>query len=169
MTPGSGHSNSYDSHPAGSSQTLANVVRWKCMWKWLKKLQGGESASAPLTGAPPHRRQKTYTADSGYVYEYYYEGFRVAARAGETGAEHVFAISADRKSWHPVSVFLQDSAARAWEAENGRELNSTERYAIVKMSLFGAFDEREDPSQMRAEVCVRHADVAEILERLGID
>jgi len=139
------------------------------MWKWLKKLPAGKSEPAQLTGAPPHRRQKTYSADSGYVYEYYYEGFRVAARGNETGSEHVFMVSADRKNWHPVSVFLQDSAAGAWEAENDRELNSTERYAIVKMALFQAFDEREDPSLMSAEVCVHHADVAEILERLGID
>ena len=67
------------------------------MWKWLNKRQRGEPPPAPLTGAPPYRRQKTYTAETGYVYEYYYEGYRVAARNDESGAEHVFAVSADRK------------------------------------------------------------------------
>ncbi len=137
------------------------------MRKWLQKLR--EKPAAPLTGAPSHRRQKTFTAESGYVYEYYYEGYRVATRDRAPGAEHIFSVSADRKTWSPVTVFLADEASAAWEKENQRMLNSTERYAIVKMALFQAFDEREDPAQMKEEVRVRPADVAGILERLKID
>ena len=48
---------------------------------------------AALTGAPPVRRMKTYSAQSGYVYQYYYEGYRPFRSAGESGSEFVFTIS----------------------------------------------------------------------------
>jgi hypothetical protein len=137
------------------------------MWKWFRKQR--ESADQPLTGSPSHRRLKTYTAGSGYVYEYYYEGYRVAQRGEWTGAEHVFSVSADRKRWFPVPVFLPDNATAEWERENGRDLDSTERYAIVKMSLFQAFDDRDHPSEMEGDVLIDPKDIPEILTQLGLD
>ena len=56
-----------------------------------------------------------------------------------------------------------------WQGAHQRELSSTERYAIAKMALFQAFDEREHPSQMKHEVQVRPADVDAILASLDID
>ena len=47
-------------------------------------------------------------------------------------------------------------------------LSSTERYAIAKMALFQAFDERPTPVLMKDAVRVRHADVEAILETLGL-
>lgn len=134
------------------------------MLSWLrnKKLP-------PLAGAPAVRRQKTYSARSGYVYRYFYEGCRPAAHAREQGAQHVFNVSADRKTSFPVSVFVSESAVSSWEKEHNRNLNSTERYAIAKMALFQAFDERETPAHMKEEVRVRAADVEAILDTLGID
>jgi len=55
------------------------------------------------------------------------------------------------------------------EGRHGRTLNGSERYAIAKMALFQAFDERPDPAAMTADVCVRAADVEDILIRLGIE
>jgi hypothetical protein len=43
----------------------------------------------PLSGAPAIRRMKTYSAQSGYVYQYFYEVQR-------PGTEFVFSVSADR-------------------------------------------------------------------------
>ena len=57
----------------------------------------------------------------------------------------------------------------SWEQSHSRPLSETERYAVVKMALFQAFDERPTPSQMRAEVQVRPADIDPLLETLGID
>lgn len=125
--------------------------------------------SAQLTGAPAVRRQKTYSAQSGYVYQYYYLGRRPFEQAGGSGVEHVFEVSADRKSTLAVSVFLGDDCLRAWEATHSRELSSTERYAIVKMALFQAFDERAHPELMKQEIRVRRADVDGILDALRID
>lgn len=122
----------------------------------------------PLTGAPPVRRLKTYSAQSGYVYQYCYQGQRPFRHAGESGTEFVFSLSADRKNWRHSKVLLADGAVTAWEAAHARELSPTERYAIAKMALFQAFDERATPALMKDDVCVRHADVEAIAETLEL-
>ncbi|MCW5983039.1 MAG: hypothetical protein KIT09_33430 [Bryobacteraceae bacterium] len=124
---------------------------------------------APLSGAPAVRRQKNYSADSGYVYQYFYDGFRPADRAGAQGIDYVFDVSADRHSSFPVTVFVADPAIQDWEREHGRELSATERYAVAKLALFQAFDERAAPAEMREPVHVRQADLAGILERLDVE
>jgi hypothetical protein len=121
-----------------------------------------------LTGAPAVRRMKTYSAASGYVYQYFYEGHRPRATAGESGVEYVFQISPDRKTWHATGVFVSDESIRDWEAAHERTLSSTERYAVAKLALFQAFDERRTPAHMKEEVCVRRADVDGIIETLGL-
>jgi len=122
---------------------------------------------AALTGAPAVRRMKTYSAQSGYVYQYYYEGRRDLPDA-DPGVEFVFSISADRKNWKPTSVNVSRSALAGWEQANGRELSSTEHYAIAKLALFQVFDERAEPSQLEAELHVRSADVGTFIETLGL-
>ena len=121
----------------------------------------------PLTGAPAVRRLKSYSAQSGYVYQYFYEGQRPSS-AGESGTEYVFTVSADRKTYHPVSVLVGEGEVRAWKQAHGRELASTERYAVSKMALFQAFDERATPPLMKQEVRVRGTDMAAIIETLGL-
>jgi hypothetical protein len=118
----------------------------------------------PLTGAPTVRRLKSYSAQSGYVYE----GQRPFGSGGESGTEYVFTVSADRKAFHPASVLVGEAEVRAWEQTYGRELASTERYAVSKMALFQAFDERATPELMKHEVRVRGADMAAIIETLGL-
>jgi hypothetical protein len=123
----------------------------------------------PLTGAPPVRRLKSHSAQSGYVYQYFYEGQRPFRSGGESGTEFVFTVSADRKTSHPVSVLVADGALRAWEQAHAHPLSSTERYAVSKMALFQAFDERATPLHMKQDVRLRPADVAAILETLGLE
>lgn len=115
------------------------------------------------------RRQKTYSAQSGYVYQYYYEGHRPFRREDGEGTEYVFDVSADRKNSSPVSVFVNNESVRAWEEKHGRTLAATERYATAKMALFQAFDERGHPGLMKQDIRVRAADIEAILEGLGID
>jgi hypothetical protein len=129
--------------------------------RWFRK------KAVPLSGAPAVRRQKTYSAETGYVYQYYYEGQRPSA--GEPGAEYVFDVSADRKSSTPVTVFVGEEALESWQRENGRTLSGAERYAIAKMALFQAFDHRDTPEAMREAVRVRPEDVGAILTTLNID
>ena len=122
----------------------------------------------PLTGAPAVRRLKSYSAQSGYVYQYFYEGQRPFRSSGESGIEFVFTVSADRKAFHPVSVLVSETALLGWEQAHDHALSSTERYAISKMALFQAFDERATPDLMKQEVRVRAADVSAINETLGL-
>lgn len=124
---------------------------------------------APLTGAPPVRRLKTYSAQSGYVYQYFYEGQRPYRSGGESGTEFVFTVSADRKTSHPVSVQVGDQALAAWEQAHQHPLSSTERYAVAKMALFLAFDERTTPELMKQQVSVRATDVEAIMQTLGLE
>lgn len=113
-----------------------------------------------LTGAPAVRRMKTYSAQSGYVYQYFYEGHR--------GGEYVFHVSADRKTWFDTSVFVEEDVIRSWEESHSRELSASERYAIAKMALFQAFDERETPELMKSPVEVSREGVETILETLDL-
>jgi hypothetical protein len=124
---------------------------------------------AALSGTPAVRRLKTYSAQSGYAYQYFYEGHRPFRSGGEGGTEFVFSVSADRKSWHSTSVLLGDGAVRAWQAAHQRELSSTEQYAIAKMSLFQAFDDRPTPAQMKDEVHVRTGGVEAIMATLDLE
>jgi hypothetical protein len=113
------------------------------------------------------RRQKTYSAQSGYVYQYFYEGHRPSS--AERGTEYVFDVSSDRKTSSPVSVVISDAAVASWQNESGRTLSATEQYAIAKMALFQAFDERESPEAMRQAVHVSPGAVQAILAALHID
>jgi hypothetical protein len=124
-----------------------------------------ERKAEPLTGAPAVRRLKTYSAESGYVYQYSYQGQR--PHAG--GTEFVFTMSADRKTWHDLSVMVSEGAVHAWEQAHGRSLSSTEVYAIAKMALFAALDERASPAEMRDPVFAAEAEVTAAAGKLGFD
>jgi hypothetical protein len=102
------------------------------------------------------------------VYQYFYEGQRQYEAGTDNGTEFVFNISADRKNWDMLSVLVSETAVRAWETANGRELSRTEWYAIAKIALFQAFDERASPSLMSEPVKVRTADIDAIVETLGL-
>lgn len=132
------------------------------MFDWFRK------KDAPLTGAPTVRRQKTHSAESGYVYQYFYEGHRPGHRDSVPGTQFVFNVSADRKSSFPASVFVPDSVLADWQKAHTRELNSTERYAVAKLALFQAFDQRADPAAMTEEVRVGADDVERFLATLDI-
>jgi len=121
----------------------------------------------PLTGAPTVRRLKTYSAQSGYVYQYFYEGQRPWQEGKELGTEFVFTVSADRKTTHELSVIVPVSALVEWEQAHERVLTANERYAVSKMALFQAFDDRA-PELMKEAVRVRAADAGGILDGLEL-
>jgi len=137
------------------------------MLDWFRALWGKNQP--PLSGAPAVRRRKNYSAQTGFVYEYYYLGKRKLTRGAKAGLEFVFQVSADRKTEFPVSVVIYESAVRSWEKNHGRDLTETERYALAKMSLFKAFNERPAPSDLKKEVRASTKDIEEILQTLGIE
>jgi hypothetical protein len=85
------------------------------------------------------RRLKTYTGETGYVYQYYFVGRRQALH--EPAIEYVFDVTSDRKTTFAVSIFLFEEAVSTWEGAHGRKLVEAEHYASAKMRLFQAFDE----------------------------
>lgn len=115
------------------------------------------------------RRTKTYSAPTGYVYQYHFEEIRSGQRrAGWEGSEYVFVVSRDRKHNFAVPVFFRRAALDACARTSGRPLTGTEAYAAVKMRLFRAFDELEDLEGERLNIEVTPENVSELLAALDI-
>jgi hypothetical protein len=138
------------------------------MIDWLRRFGLRKETPATLTGAPVVRRVKTYSASSGFVYQYFYAGHRSADSGRASATEFVFEVSANRKTSFPVSVLLEEESVAFWQREHSRDLNSTERYAIAKLALFQAFDERLNPDEARLPVHIRPADLDLIAGNLGL-
>lgn len=134
---------------------------------WIGRLFKKEK-EAPLRGARPVRREKTYSADTGYVYQYFYEGYREAKRNGESGTEHVFSVTSDRVSRFPINIFVPQSVVETWQSNNDRELTATEQYAVVKMTLFEVFDERTDFDGSQWNIDISLEDIEEHAETLDL-
>ncbi len=115
------------------------------LWSMLRMLLGRlwarrDAAPEEFRGRPRIRREKSYPADSGYVYQYVYQGYRAASRDGIQGRDFVFDCTSDRSSRFSIVIFAPNQSYAAWERDSGRDLNEVERYAIVKMRLFEIFD-----------------------------
>jgi len=94
------------------------------------------------------RRVKSYSAANGFVYQYFFfEVNRIADENGPAG-EFVYAVSSDRKTTVGLRIVVRQSALAAWAETNGRELTSSEEYAVAKMRLFQAFDENSVPPHL---------------------
>jgi hypothetical protein len=117
------------------------------------------------------RRMKTYTGQTGYVYQYYFVGDRPALPEDPDAAavEYVFDVSSDRKTTFAVSVFLRQEAMDAWQAAHGRALSATERYAAAKMRLFQGFDEIEKMQEGGRRLVIAGDAVTALLSQLGVE
>lgn len=117
------------------------------------------------------RRMKTYTGQTGYVYQYYFVGRRAALPgAPEAPAtEYIFDVSPDRKTMFAVSVFVRGEALSAWAAQHGRPLSDSEQYAAAKMRLFQGLDEIANLRQASRRLPVDAANVEELLATLGVE
>lgn len=116
------------------------------------------------------RRVKTYSSETGNVYQYWFlSSHRVRRGLFTAGTEYLFEVSHDRKSSFLLPVFVRDDALRAWEKQHGRSLSSAEQYAAAKMRLFRAFDSIEDPPAAGRQVLVDRGNIEELLAALKID
>ena len=127
---------------------------------WLRKVFAKQPEELPLKGKPPVRREKAYSADTGYVYQYFYEGYRESGTGEEAGNEYVFTVSSDRASSFTITLSLSHRTMETWQQNHERDLNATEHYALVKMALFKIFDGRADLSGS-TEVAVTYDDIEE--------
>lgn len=139
------------------------------MLKGLLRRLRGKRAAEPreLRGRPKIRRQKTFAAESGYVYQYTYEGYCDACRDGAEGRDYVFRCTSDRSSHVEVTVFAAAASFEEWEIDSGRDLNEVERYAVVKMCLFEIFDASEHITRDLVEPLTAE-DVAAQVEALDL-
>jgi len=116
---------------------------------------------------PKPARLKTYTAETGYVYQFYFVGKRRAL--DRPAAEYIFDVSSDRKVRFSVSVFVEDSAVSAWRESHGRPLVDAELYAAAKMGLTRAFDEFDRMFDLGRQLLVDTASLEDLLTTLGVE
>lgn len=117
------------------------------------------------------RRVKTYTAQTGYVYEYYFVGKREALSSDTfaPSTEFIFDVSADRKTIFAVSVFLLPRALDAFAAERGRTLSDPEQYAAAKLCLQKGFDEISNMLVDGRRLPLDSGLLVELLQSVGIE
>ncbi len=90
------------------------------------------------------RRIKTYSAATGFVYQYQFHEVRPSRRGLILGAEYVYLVWANRQTGFPLKVFVKRDTLKHCGERTGRKLTGTEEYALAKMRLFHAFDEMDD-------------------------
>ena len=136
--------------------------------KFLSLLKGSQSTNPePLRGRPPIRREKLYSADSGYVYQYIFEGYRSSSREEVEGHDYIFNCSSDRIENFLLTIFAPRQSFFCWEQEAGRELTEVEHYAVIKMRLFEIFDEHPHikenmDEQLTTEQVSRHIETLDL-------
>lgn len=119
----------------------------------------------------PIRQLKTYTAQTGYVYQYYFVGKRPALGADSEAfsTEYVFDVTADRKTTFAVSIFLPLQAIKTWSASRGRDLSEPEQYAAAKLCLLQGFDEIADMLREGRRLRLDAELLATLLESIGVE
>jgi len=115
------------------------------------------------------RRVKTHSAQTGYVYEYYFVGKRRALPEEAPGTEFVFDVSSDRKTKYAVSVFVTDAAVSGWASSHGRALTEPEQYAAAKLCLLRGFDDIADIRKSGRHLSLDAGELGELLSGLGIE
>ena len=114
-------------------------------------------------------RLKTYSAESGYVYQYYFLEAQPRRRFwGRSGTAYLFRVSGDRKSYTVVEVLVEEAALQAWETAHGRALAGAEQYAAAKMGLLRAMDQSAGPQHLR-QARVDAANIDSLLAPLHLD
>lgn len=119
---------------------------------WLRKKR-----EQPLISNAVLPRVKTYSADTGHVYQYVFLGYRRIA----DGTEYVFSISQQRQGNQRVVVTVADAAI------DGLELSGTMLYAVAKIALRRALDQC-DPTDAASPIQPNAALVREILAELNL-
>ncbi len=117
------------------------------------------------------RRMKTYTGDTGVVYQYYFVGQRSALPQAAEGpaTEFVFDVASDTKTTFAVSIFLRNDAVEAWDRLHGRSLTDAERYAAAKVRLLRGFDETANMLEHGRRLLIDAAALDELLGNLGVE
>ncbi len=114
------------------------------------------------------RRVKTYTAQTGLVYEYYFVGQREALSSEVLATEFIFDVISDRRARYSVSVFVRQDGLESWAEVHGRTLGDPERYAAAKLRLQRGFDEIGDMLAEGRTLAVDANNIEELLAPLDL-
>jgi len=114
------------------------------------------------------RRIKTYSAATGFVYQYQFHDVQKAKHDGADGTDYIYYVSVDRKNMFLLRVSVRQDAVREFSLRTGRVVSGTEEYAVAKMRLFQAFDEVEDLATLRPELVVDGSNLESLIERLDL-
>jgi hypothetical protein len=114
------------------------------------------------------RRIKSYSAASGYVYQYSFHEVTPSRRGLARGNEYIYMVSADRKTMVPWKIFVRRDAVERWSKKMGRLLTGTEEYAAVKMRLFQAFDQAPSPAEQDSALVVDDSNLEALLAQLDV-
>ena len=114
------------------------------------------------------RRVKTYSSESGFVYQYQFHDAIPAERNSEPGNEYIYYVSADRKTMFPLKIFVSRGTREDCARRLGRTFTGTEEYALAKMRLFQAFDDDENLVATKPELVVDGSDIEALLARLDL-
>ncbi|HYO83018.1 MAG TPA: hypothetical protein VES20_16540 [Bryobacteraceae bacterium] len=136
----------------------------QCLLEFWRKLLRRE---APLTRGAHAGRTRSWTAESGYVYEYSFAGFRRVRRSGESFIEYQFSVSASRSEPRVVAVFLPEERLPEWTG-TAREITASERYGIAKLCLNQEFDRAEAPPLLMKELNPDRAQILEVAQTLDL-
>lgn len=119
----------------------------------------------------PTSQLKSYTAQTGYVYQYYFVGKREALEDDPEApaTEYIFDVTADRKTTFAVSIFLHPQELKAWANSRGRDLSEPEQYAAAKLRLMQGFDEIVDMLHEGRRLRLDAEVLASLLESIGVD
>jgi hypothetical protein len=112
------------------------------------------------------RRIKTYTAQTGYVYEYYFVGERPSQAAAAT--EYIFDVISDRRARYSVTIVVCMDAVEEWARNHGRSLSAPEVYAAAKLRLQQGFDEIADMLADGRSLVLDAGNIEEVLAPLGL-
>lgn len=114
------------------------------------------------------RRVKTYSAATGYVYQYYFYEVKKSRHGNTPGTHYVYMVSVDRHEVFPLNIFVVNEALEKWSARAGQQLTGTEEYAVAKMRLFQAFDEVQGLGAKTADLLVDDANLDALLSELDV-
>jgi hypothetical protein len=116
------------------------------------------------------RRYKSYQAETGVTYQYYFEVRRTVTRPeGQgVGSDFAFVVVADQRPPFVLKIFVSERALAAWRGLHQRDLTPNEQYAAAKMRLFRAFDESERLADEPLGLIVDETNVEELLAPLEL-
>jgi hypothetical protein len=115
-------------------------------------------------------RYKTYQAETGVTYQYFFDVRRSVTRPEGQGAgsDFAFVVTADQRPPFVLKVFVTERALAAWRSAHQRDLTANEQYAAAKMRLYRAFDEAEKVGDEPLGLIVDETNVEELLAPLEL-